>query len=55
MAVLLADLTLVVTEAITWMGDIATAVTANPIILVPFALGIIGFGAGLFLRLARPN
>lgn len=55
MATLLADLSLVVTEAISWVGDIATTVASNPVILVPFALGIIGFGAGLFARLARPN
>lgn len=55
MAALLTDLTLVVTSAIGWVGSIATTVTNTPIILVPFALGIIGFGAGMFLRLARPN
>ena len=55
METLLANLTLVVGEALTWVGDIASCVVANPIILVPFALGIIGFGAGMFLRLARPN
>ncbi len=55
LATVLTDLGSVFTAAIGWVGDVAETVASNPVILIPFALGIIGFGAGLFLRLARPN
>ena len=41
----------VVTESISWMGDVATAVTGNPLLLFGVAIGFAGIGIGLFKRI----
>lgn len=41
----------VLTSAVTWMGTIVTAVMENPILLVPFALGLAFTGVRLFKSL----
>ena len=43
----------VVTESISWMGDVATAVTGNPLLLFGVVIGFAGIGIGLFKRIFR--
>mgnify|MGYP000987504389 CR=1 FL=1 len=38
-------------EAISWVGDVAEAITSNPILLVFAVLPLVGLGVGLFKRL----
>ncbi len=42
-------------EAISWMGDVATAIAGNPILLVFCALPLVGLGIGIFKRLLNVN
>lgn len=39
------------TEAISWVGDVATTITGQPILLIFTILPLIGLGVGLFKRL----
>lgn len=45
----------VFTSAIDWVGDVATTVTGNPILLVFAILPLVGLGVGLFKRLLSVN
>lgn len=51
MTTFLANIGTVLTSAVGWMGTIVTAVMDNPILLVPFALGLAFTGVGLFKAL----
>lgn len=41
--------------AIGWVGDVATCVTSNPILLIFAVIGLVGLGVGLFKRLLSVN
>ena len=53
MATLLSTITEVFTSSIGWVGTVAETVASNPLLLVGFVLGFIGFGITLFSRLLR--
>lgn len=42
-----------VTGMITWLGQVVTAVTSNPLILMFVIWGFIGTAVGVFKRLTR--
>ena len=54
-AAVLADITQVVTSAVTWIGSYMGAITAsgNELLLVMFSMGLVGFCIGALKRLAR--
>ena len=45
----------VFTSAVEWVGDVATTVAGNPILLVFCVLPLVGLGVGLFKRLLSVN
>lgn len=53
MAALLSNITLVVNQAATWMGSVASAVVDTPIYLVFTSIPLVGLGIGLFKRIVR--
>ena len=54
MAAFLDNIGLFLTEAISWMGEVLTAVTNNPALtVVVLAIPIAGFAVGLLSRLIR--
>lgn len=54
MADLMAAVSTVVSNAITWMGNFATAITSNTILtLGVVAVPLVGLGAGLLGRLLK--
>lgn len=55
LALVLANITQVVTSAVTWIGSYMGAITAsgNELLLIMFSLGLVGFGIGALKRLAR--
>lgn len=53
MSALLGNVSLVVSEAATWMGNVASTVVSTPIYLVFTAIPVVGLGIGLFKRLTR--
>lgn len=50
MAALLTDLGLVCTNLITTIGSVATAIVAQPLLLIPLGIGLLGAGVGLVKR-----
>jgi len=52
MAALITSIGGVSTFVIDLVGDVATVITAQPLLLIPFAVGLIATGVGLFKRLA---
>lgn len=48
---IVSDIGTVFTGAIGWVGDVATAITANPLLLLGCTVGFIGLGVGLFRRI----
>ena len=50
MTAILATVSLVVTEVVSFIGTVATAVVAQPILLIPVALGLLGSGVALVKR-----
>lgn len=40
----------VVTEAITWVGDVAEMIVATPLLIFPIAIGVIGLVIGVVRR-----
>lgn len=50
-ATLITDIGTVFTGAIGWVGDVATAITGNPLLLLGCIIGFVGLGVGLFRRL----
>lgn len=53
MASILSDITLVVTEAISWITSFTGAITGNPLILLFVVISFVGLGVGLIRRLIR--
>lgn len=51
MSTILSDVTLVVTEAIKWIGQFVTVITANPLLLMFVIVAFVGLGVGLISRL----
>lgn len=45
----------IVTAAVGWMGDAATAITGNPLALLFILLPLMGVGIGLFKRIINLN
>lgn len=45
----------VFTEAISWVGDVATTITGQPILLLFCVIPLVGLGVGLFRRLINVN
>lgn len=50
-ATLLSSVGDIFTAAIGWVGDVAGAITGNPLLLLFCVLPLIGIGVGLFKRL----
>lgn len=50
---ILTEVTAIVTSAITWIGQFATAITSNPIILMFVVVSFVGLGVGLIRRMIR--
>ena len=55
MAELISNVGQIFTGAIGWVGDVATTVTGNPILLIFCILPLVGIGVGLFKRLLSVN
>lgn len=53
MAALITAIGDIFTAAIGWISDVATAVTAQPTLLLWFLLPLVGLGVGMFKRLVR--
>lgn len=52
MSALLTNIGLVFTEAMDWVGDVATAITSSPVLeLFCVAIPLCGLGVGMFKRL----
>lgn len=43
------------TNAIGWVGEVASTITSNPILLLFCVLPLVGLGVGLFRRLINVN
>lgn len=48
-----ADVTSIVTAAITWIQSFVNAITSNPLILMFVIIAFVGLGVGLIKRLIR--
>ena len=55
MAAILADIGSIFTEAISWVGDVASAVVSTPILLLFIVIPLVGLGVGMFKRLLNVN
>lgn len=53
MADILTSITSIVTSAISWLTQVVTAVTGQPILLLFVVFGFVGTGIGIFRRLTR--
>lgn len=51
MATILSDATSIVTEALSWVGQVVSTVTGAPLLLLFVILPLVGLGIGLFRRL----
>lgn len=51
MADIIAAVTAVFTQAISWVGTVANTITGTPILLMFATLSLVGLGVGLFKRL----
>lgn len=50
---ILDSVTLLVTEAIKWVGSFVGAITSNPLLLMFVIVAFVGLGVGLIKRLVR--
>lgn len=50
MAGLLTDVGLVVAEIVSYVADVAGAIIAQPLLLIPIGIGLLGSGVGLVKR-----
>lgn len=55
MTELLASLALVVTQVLTWVGNVATTITSTPILLLTTGFLVLGGAVGIFGRLLSKN
>ncbi len=53
MATILTDIGLIVTEALSWAGEVVTFVVSNPLVLLFVGLPVVGLGIGFVTRLVR--
>lgn len=53
LAAIISDVSSIVTAAISWVGDYATAITSNPLIEMFVVVAFVGLGVGLIRRLIR--
>lgn len=51
MTQILSDVGLIVTNAITWVGQYVTVITDNPLILMFVIVSFVGLGVGLISRM----
>lgn len=54
-ATILADIGSIFTEAISWVGEVASKVVSSPILLIFVIIPLVGLGVGLFRRLLNVN
>lgn len=47
---IITDVSAVVTEGVSWMGDAATAITGSPLLMFFTCVSMIGVGLGLLKR-----
>ena len=47
------DIGTMFTTAMEWVGDVASTIVGNPILLASAAVGFIGLGVALYKRLTR--
>lgn len=52
-ATIIANVTTIVTEAIKWVGQFVTVISANPLLLMFVIMGFVGLGVGLIKRIVR--
>ena len=55
MAEILTNIGLVFSEAISWVGDVATTITGEPILMLFCGIPLVGLGVGMFKRLINVN
>lgn len=55
MASLLTDLGTVVTQVLTWVGNVAVTITTTPILLLTTGFLVLGGAVGIFGRLLSKN
>lgn len=55
MAALLKDLALIVTQVISWVGNVASTITSTPILLLTVGFLVLGGTIGIFGRLLSRN
>ena len=55
MSTILSSITDIFTEAIDWVGTVATTIASTPILLIFCVVPLIGLGVGLFKRLINVN
>lgn len=54
MSAILTDVGTVFTQCVSWVGDVATAITGNVVLeLFCIAIPLVGLGVGMFKRLLR--
>lgn len=53
MAAILSDVSLIVTESISWIGDYVDVITGQPLLLMFTVTSFVGLGVGLIRRLIR--
>lgn len=53
MAAILGDVSLIVTESISWINSFVGAITGNPLIEMFVVVAFVGTGVGLIRRLIR--
>lgn len=53
MSAILADVSLIVTSACTWVGDFIGVVASQPLLLIFVIVPLCGLGVGLLKRLIR--
>lgn len=55
MAELLADLALIVTQVMTWVGTVASTIVDTPLLLLTTGFLVLGGAVGIFGRLLSKN
>lgn len=53
MSAILGNITLLVTEAISWVGDFVTCITGNPLLELFVVTAFVGTGVGLINRIIK--
>lgn len=53
MAAILSNVSLLVTEAITWVGDFVTCITSNALLELFVVTAFVGLGVGLIRRIIK--